>query len=269
MKKKPVIGIALGGGGALGLAHIGVLQVLVENNIPIDIVTGTSMGALVGGIFASGIDPYEMEKSALKVKTISLIDINFNLTGVFGGSSADRKIKSILQGDKKIEDLPTEFACVAVDLVEGKEVVLNKGSLVKALRASYSVPGIFTPLEQNNQILVDGGVLNNLPDDVAKKMGADIVIGVDVIGDYNMYTKPKTIVHALAFSFFVQQFALQNAKKKFRQVTIQPKLSDYRQHIFNKKSTEGCILEGRIACLKQIPKIKKLIEEFNKKNKSK
>ena len=183
MKKKLKIGLALGSGAARGLAHIGVLKVLEENKIPIDLIAGTSIGALVGGAYAVGMSVDEMERIAMEVdwkRLGRLMDFVIPRAGFINGKKVKTFIKTLVK-NKKIEELKIPFAAVATDIYTGEEVVIQQGLIVEAIRASASIPGIFTPVRNGGKILVDGGLVNPIPISVVKKMGADIIIAVNVI----------------------------------------------------------------------------------------
>lgn len=259
--KKPVIGVALGGGGALGMAHIGVLKALEENGIKPDIIVGTSIGAIVGGAYACGFTASELEEKSLKVKTTNLLDVNFNPQGVLSGKSAERTITAIIDGDKQIENLPIKFASVSVDINECQEYVFESGSLVKAMRCSMSVPGVFIPVKMDDKLMVDGGVLNNVPADVARRLGADVVIAVNLVSDFKPYKTPSTIIHSVAFSFFIMQKELTKFQLKDYDVLIAPKLKDFRQYTFNEKNTKALIEAGYLEAKKHIRKIKNKINK--------
>jgi NTE family protein len=207
---RPRIGVALEGGGALGLAHIGVLEWFEEHHIPVDYVAGTSMGGLVGGFYATGMSPAEMKKLIEGVDWKEVIsdatpfeDLSYRrkedqraypnafILGLRDGLSIPSGLNSGHQigllidritlpyfNLESFEALPTPFRCVATDLVSGKEVVFEQGSLAEALRSTMSIPGAFKPVFEKDRVLVDGGLVNNLPTDVVKQMGADIVIAV-------------------------------------------------------------------------------------------
>ena len=177
------VGYALGGGAARGLAHIGVLKVLEEHRIFPDMIAGTSMGALVGALYAGGIAVTDIEKFAvgLDMRRMALLaDVSLPLSGLVGGRRVVSLLKSIL-GDLTFSQLKYEFACVATDISTGEEVVLREGSLVEAVRASISLPGIFTPVRIKGRYLVDGGLVSEVPVSVCREMGAEYVIGVNVI----------------------------------------------------------------------------------------
>lgn len=204
------IGVALEGGGALGLAHIGVLQWLEENHVPIDYIAGTSMGGLVGGFFATGMSPEELKKLIAGVNWDEILrdripyqDLSYQRkqdqraypnslvlglrkglylpAGLNGGHQIglliDRETLPYF-GLTSFDALPVPFRCVATDLVSGKEFVFKDGSLAEALRATMSIPGAFTPVNDGQRVYVDGGLVDNLPTSVVRQMGADIVIAV-------------------------------------------------------------------------------------------
>ncbi len=188
MTRTPTIGLALGGGGARGLAHIGVLRVLEEEGIPIDLLAGTSMGGLLGCLYAAGLSAAEMQEEALRVcntrSLVRLTDPSLLHGGLFAGTRVEAYLESLL-GERGFGDLRRRMAVVAVDLVTGAEVVLSEGLVVPAIRSTIAVPGFFAPVEMDGRVLVDGGVLNNVPADVARSMGAEVLIAVDVHGDYS------------------------------------------------------------------------------------
>jgi len=210
---RPKVGLVLAGGGARGAAHIGVLKYLEAHDIPVDIVTGTSMGAIIGGLYATGLSAAEIELLMLEMdwEQALLDDVprqkrsiqrrvredQFSIAGTPGYVAGELKIPSgAIQGQNvilalqrlthrvaHIEDfdaLPRQFKAVATDIVSGEMVVLDSGDLALALRASMGIPAIFAPIEIDGRLLVDGGITNNLPVDLAKQMGADIVIAVDI-----------------------------------------------------------------------------------------
>lgn len=206
------VGVVLGGGGAKGVAHIGVLKVLEEAGIPIDYVAGTSMGAIVGGLYAIGYTPGEIDSMVLEQDWTMLLSDRIKRSSLtfpekenaeryilslpFGKEKKDRVIQGMIRGqnlmnlfsnltigyhdsvDFKQFNIP--FACVAVDAVDGKDYVFDKGSLPLAMRASMAIPAVFAPVRLDSMVLIDGGLNDNFPVDVARRMGADIIIGVDL-----------------------------------------------------------------------------------------
>jgi NTE family protein len=170
------IGYALGGGAARGLSHIGVLKVLEEHGIFPDIIAGTSVGAIVGALYAGGYKPGEIEALVLGLdwkQLVSLGDMTLPRSGLLQGKRVISLLKSVL-GDLTFSQLRWELACVATDIIDGKQVVLRDGSLIDAVRASISIPGIFTPVTINGRFLVDGGLINTVPVSVCRDMGSSI-----------------------------------------------------------------------------------------------
>jgi NTE family protein len=178
------IGLALGSGSARGWAHIGVIRALQEEGIHVDYVAGTSIGAIVGAIFSSGeINTVEKWIEHLSWRQIlSFVDVVVPRSGLIDGKKVADLIRKYVRV-QNIEELPIPFAAVATDLLSGEEVVLKQGDIIEAIRASISLPGIFTPVETNGKILVDGGLVNPLPVSVVREMGANFVIAVDLNSD--------------------------------------------------------------------------------------
>ena len=178
------IGLALGSGSARGWAHIGVIRALKEAGIQLDYVAGTSIGALVGAVYASG-DIDSLEEVVLKFdwkRIAHFFDVVFPKSGLIDGNKVADFVRAHVK-EINIEDLPLPFSAVSTNLTTGREVILSKGDIIEAVRASISVPGIFTPVRKNGTILVDGGLVNPVPVSVVRKMGAEFVIAVDLNHD--------------------------------------------------------------------------------------
>ncbi len=190
------IGLALSGGGARGLAHIGVLKVLEREGISADFLAGTSMGGMVAAFYAAGLDATYLEQEALRMgrwrNLLPLVDRSLPGLGLVKGERVRNYLTSQL-GEMTFDQLRIPLALVAVDLLGGEEMVLRSGLVVDAVRATISLPGVFAPLPLDGRLLVDGGVLNNLPADVVREMGADVVIAVDVSADAELlpYEAPE------------------------------------------------------------------------------
>lgn len=188
------LGIALGGGAARGWAHIGVLAALAENGIEPDIVCGTSIGALVGGIYAAGgLRGLEAWVAGLTRRdVVALLDVGVGRGGALGGRKLVELYRRVA-GDIAIEDLTRRFVAVATDIDTGAEVWLQQGPLIDAIRASISLPGVFAPVLADGRWLVDGGLVNPVPVTPCRALGAEIVIAVDLHGDA---ARPEHAVHA-------------------------------------------------------------------------
>lgn len=178
------IGLALGSGSARGWAHIGVIKALSEAGIHVDYVSGTSVGAVVGAVYASGeINSFEEVVHQLDwKKVVSFLDVVFPKSGLIDGNKIADFIR-IHVGETDFEDLSLPFRAVSTDLATGTEVVIQEGDIIEAVRASISIPGIFTPLRKEGKTLVDGGLVNPVPVSVTREMGADLVIAVDLNHD--------------------------------------------------------------------------------------
>ncbi|MCK5693510.1 MAG: patatin-like phospholipase family protein [Bacteroidales bacterium] len=178
---KPLVTLVLSGGGARGIAHIGVIEELERRGYEIASVAGTSMGALVGGVYADGaLDPFRDWMLSLdKRKIFSLVDFTWSRMGVVKGDKFFNKMRDFIP-DTPIEDLKIPYAAVAVDLINNKEVVFRKGSLFDAIRASVSIPSVLTPVKTTDGLLIDGGVMNNIPIDHVKRIPGDLLVVVNV-----------------------------------------------------------------------------------------
>jgi NTE family protein len=195
-KKRPKIGLALGSGGAKGLAQIGIIKVLQKNNIPIDYIAGTSVGSIVGAYYSmhGNIDGLEEAIRKLsKKEMLKLIDFISFKKGLVGGEKGMNFLIDLI-GDKKFSDLKIPLKIIATDMEKGEEVWFDKGRLKDAIRASISIPGVFLPVRINGKFYLDGGLVNPTPVDVVKSMGADIIIAVDhTISNYSKVRNPSMI----------------------------------------------------------------------------
>ncbi|HSH41006.1 MAG TPA: patatin-like phospholipase family protein [Arenicellales bacterium] len=192
MSTKTSVSLVLGSGGARGLAHIGVIEWLEENGYEIKSISGSSMGALVGGIYAAGeLDTYKHWVTALdRSDVVRMLDPSFGWSGLLKGERIINKLRNLI-GDREIESLPISYTAVATDVERGKEVWLSRGSLFDAIRASIAVPLVFTPHEINGRKLLDGGLLNPLPVAPTLRDQNDITIAVNVDGPPSRATGPR------------------------------------------------------------------------------
>src|SRR5437879_2935679 len=190
--RRPVIGLALGGGAARGFAHIGIVRTLVAHGIIPNVVVGTSIGAVVGGAYAAGhLDTLEeWARSLLPRSVLSYLDIRLNGSGLIGGAKLAAELETAL-GKSLIEDLPVKFATVATEVRTGHEIWLTHGPMVDAMRASYALPGIFSPVLVGDRWLVDGALVNPVPVSAARALGAEIVIAANLSSD--VFTHSTTI----------------------------------------------------------------------------
>ncbi len=218
-------GLALGGGAALGACHIGVLKALEEQDIEINCISGTSVGAMIGAFYAFGMEPKKIEEIALNLKWMNISNISLSRMGLLSNEKLGRVIEKHL-GKVNIEDANLELSITATDLSSGEKVVFREGNLATAVMASTCVPGIFIPVETDGQILVDGGLVENVPIDSLKEMGADKLIAVD-INALRLYQKPNDIIEVLVNALDIAIKNLSEAKEEEVDLLIRPELSSY------------------------------------------
>jgi len=262
---KPKVALVLGGGAARGFAHIGVIRALEQEKIPIDLIVGTSVGSLIGAIYAYDMSSIELEWTAFTLEKDNLFD--YGLMSAFTGMGAAKgdKLEEFVKSKvpvANIENLKIPFAAVATDLNRGTRVILDKGSVARAVRASSAIPGVFPPVDHQGKMLVDGGVIDNIPVSVAREKGADIVIAVDIsenVINFNITSVLDVMLQAITI------MGAENAKvkKKDADVLISPKVGDVGMLDFTQK--KRCMLAGIEATQKMMPDIKAKIEEWGRK----
>ena len=286
------VGLVLGGGGAKGAAEVGVLKVLEEADIPIDYIAGTSIGAIVGGLYAIGYDAADIDSLYRNQNWLFLLGdqikresetflskeekekymIHIPLsrtrkvslpTGYVRGQNIVNLFSKLTVGYHHVDDfstLPIPFRCVAVDLVDGKEVVLSSGSLPVAMRASMSIPGVFAPVEWDGMMLVDGGALNNLPVDVAREMGADVVVCVDLSTGWKKKEDLKSASSVIDQLIGIMGQAKYRKNKTQADIYINPQLKGYTPASFQPESIDTMISRGEQAARQQWDKLQALRE---------
>jgi len=220
MQKNIKIGLALGGGGARGLAHLGVLKVLNREGIKIDYICGVSMGSIIGALFALGLDLAAIEKEILKynkkTKIMQIADIDFfSRKSILKGVKPYQFIEKFIYSEAQFTDTIVPFSIVATDLNTGDEAILKEGNILEAVKASSCVPGIFPPVKIGTDYYIDGGVVNPTPVDVVSEMGADLVIAVDLVvkkkedienpNFFNTLMRSYDIIRAQAVKFKMSQ----------------------------------------------------------------
>jgi len=267
--RKRKIGLALGSGAARGLAHIGVLEVLGKEGIPVDMITGSSVGAFIGALYAQGKDTSLIRNLVLDLRwqrLVSVIDLTLPKTGFIGGKKIKDQLEFIFGGDLEFSELKIPFACVATDIMTGEEVVLDKGSVLEGIRASISIPGIFSVVKLEGRYLVDGGLVSPVPVDVLKRMGADFIIAVNVIPDIRGRVrsggkkkvedfKEPSIISVIIQSIYISAHALAEACLEDADVAIQPQVTHIGWSDFHR--APECILQGELAAQGSIPEIKR------------
>lgn len=256
--RRPKIGLALGSGGARGFAHLGVIKVLRDAGIPIDMIAGSSMGAMVGCFYASGVDIDRLYKFSKAFKRKFYLDFTVPKMGFIAGKRVKDLIRIFTHG-KEFHQLEIPTAVVATDLMSGEKVVFKDGSIADAVRASIAIPGIFVPEKLNGRLLIDGGVVDRIPVSVVKEMGADIVIAVDV-----SHVKTNVEIHSIydviMQSLDIMQMELVENREYASDIMIKPRVEMYSSRAFT--NIEEIISIGEEEAKKNILKIEKVIEQW-------
>lgn len=261
---KVKIGLALGGGGARGFCHVGVLKILEKHNIKPYAIAGTSMGAVVGGIYASGADINEVAKFADELSMIKIADLNFFSMyrhSLLKGDKVKKIISNMIRV-KRVEDCPIKFTSVSFDLNSGKEIQFKNGDLSDAIYASMAVPALFRPLEKDGMRLVDGGVADNLPHKLLKKMGCNLIICVDATGEYDGHKYKKNAVSMVVNILNIVMRQQQKLLEDKNNIIITPRLDGILNFSFNKENAAKAMKAGEVETKKYITKIKKRIKQI-------
>lgn len=257
----PTIGLALSGGAARGNAHVGVLRALLENKIPVDYVAGTSAGSLVGGALASGMQIDQIEDLGRKMRWRDIGRMTMSRLGVQSNERLEQYVRACLP-ITKFEDLPIPFAAVATELKTGKAVILrDRGDVPFAIRASCTIPGWYVPvIDEEGRQLVDGGLVAVVPATVARSLGADIVIAVDVNAEGATFIGPaSSVIGVLLQSMLVVQKTASHYQLQSSDVVIRPKVGHIRWDEMGR--AEELIAAGYEAGLESVPRILALIDE--------
>ncbi|MBQ0063789.1 MAG: patatin-like phospholipase family protein [Prevotella sp.] len=314
---RPKIGLVLGGGGAKGAAEVGVLKYIEKAGIPIDYIAGTSIGSIVGGLYSTGFRSADLDTLFHSQQWLNLLSdrhdslsshiysVRDSVAYVFGfpikhlkkkakGSEKHSHKVGLMRGDSiqnllaklsgredsmSFDALPIPFRCVAVDIRQMKEVVFSNGKLPFAMRASMSIPGVFQPLERDSMLLVDGGMLNNLPVDVVRAMGADIVIAIDLTqnkrNEHNDIVTPKAMSPEVKSQFKRMLLWLKerpdltkyHANVQAADIYINPNLKGYSAADFKPKKIAEMIEQGEKAGQSAMPQLRKLARDLQKYDK--
>jgi NTE family protein len=252
---KPKVGLALGSGGARGFAHIGVIKVLQQEGIPIDMIAGSSMGAMVAAFYGAGSDIERLYKLSRAFKRKYYLDFTIPKMGFISGKRTKDLIRVFTYG-KKFEELDIPVAVVATDIKTGEKVIFQEGPIAPAVRASISIPGIFIPERIGNRLLVDGGVVDRVPVSVVKDMGADIIIGVDV-AHVKQDMEINSIYDVIMQSLDILQMELVKSREFASDVMIRPRVEKYSSKSFT--NVQEIISIGEEAARGKIDQIKQSI----------
>lgn len=307
-RQRPKVALVLCGGGAKGAAHVGALRVLEQANVPIDMIVGTSIGGLVGGMYAMGYNAKQLDsiflaadwRYLLSDNSYSRTDESFatkmgddrylvkipfhsfltNMSPEKDGSPISRLPSGFISGQNVLNylnglsvgyqepmnfsRLPIPFACVAADLSTGEPLVLNEGVLPVAMRATMAIPGVFSPVELDGKVLVDGGIVNNFPVDVARKMGADVVIGIDIQNDSPGVENLRSIPQVIAQISSLMGHAAYKENIKDVDILIKPDVSNYSTYSFNRPAIQQLIINGHTAAMAKFHQLDSLAKSLGK-----
>lgn len=262
--RAPKVAVVLGGGAARGFAHVGVLRVLEEQKIPIHMIVGTSVGSIMGALYADCRSSLELERLAYTIEKEDIFDfslLEINKKGIVRGDGLVHILEENLS-TKMIENFSIPFYAVAVDLHTGERVVFDKGPVVQAVRASSSIPGVFVPVVlSDGRTLVDGGVAGNLAADVAWNKGADIIIAVDISEDVTG-TQTDDLLSTTLQSITIMSREIDRHKKNYADVIIRPRVGGISMLDFTQKKV--CIAAGAAAIRGKLPSIRRLLAEWDK-----
>ena len=255
------VAIVLGSGAAKGFAHIGVLKVLEGQNIPVSMIVGTSAGSFVGALYASGYDAYALQTMALGIERDDVAEIGIPDVGFVKGERLEAFVNKAVK-NVPIEKLKIPFYAVATNLHKGQETVFGRGNTGQAVRASCSVPGVFRPVRIGDALYVDGGVVSPVAVDAAHRMGADVVIAVDISGGGKDNPDPTSTIDAILTSINIMYARLSERQLEKADVVIRPKVGHIASGDFTKR--HEAILEGEKAASAALSKIREILEPFRK-----
>ncbi|NTV41499.1 MAG: patatin-like phospholipase family protein [Candidatus Moranbacteria bacterium] len=246
------IGLALSGGSALGIAHIGVIKAFEQNKIKVDCISGTSAGAVVAACFAFGVSLEQMIEISKKLSWLKISNFGYSTLGLNSNAPVGKIIKDYI-GDKKIENAKIPLAIVATDIDTGKKVIFRKGSVAEAVMASACIPVFFTPVKIGKKRLVDGMLVENLPLSPLKEMGAELEVGVD-LGAWMAHKKANNVLDVINNSYGIMVRQQSSLIKNGSEIIITPHLEKFT--LFDFKNSEKLIRLGFNATLLAIPQIK-------------
>lgn len=258
LPKPAKIALVLGAGSSKGFAHVGVIKILEANKIPIHMIVGTSVGSVVGAFYAYGIGAFDLQKLSFQVEQKDIVDITFPENGFIKGEKLEEFVNKTIKYTP-MEKLKIPFYAIATEIQNGEETVLGRGNTGQAVRASCSIPGVFKPVKIGNKVFVDGGVLSPVPVDAARRLGADIVIAVD-ISSSSERMPPANTIETLLQSIHIMYSKLASIQVSKADIVIRPRVSHIGSSDFSKR--HEAILEGEKAALDALPKIMEILNRL-------
>jgi len=257
------VALVLGAGAAKGFAHIGVIKVLEMNKVPIHMIVGTSVGSVVGSLYASGYDAFRLQQLSFKIAKKDIVDLVLPDNGFIKGDKLEEFINKTLN-NTPMEKLKIPFYAVATDIQSGQEVVFGKGNTGQAVRASCSIPGIFRPVTIGDRMYVDGGIVSSVAVDAARRLGADIVIAVDISGGGDR-TQPTSTMETILQTYSIMYARLAAIQVTKADVVIRPKVGFISSGDFSKRNE--AVLEGEKAALESLPYLMPIINKLKAEGK--
>jgi NTE family protein len=251
LRKNKKIGLALGGGAVLGAAHVGVLRVLEEFNISVSYLAGTSIGAFVSALYAFNKNWKEIEKIAMHLNWLDVSRLSLSQYGLLSNKKLGELVTEII-GDVDFDQANIPVAMIATDISNGKKIVLKEGNVATSVMASTCIPGVFVPVEIKDKLLVDGAIVENVPITPVREMGADFIIGVDLIANHS-HKKPKNIVEVLINSFDFIIMTASKLQSEEADILIKPDLSSF--NIVETDQTADLIEKGYLEAKSILKKI--------------
>jgi NTE family protein len=256
--KPAKIAVVLGAGASKGFAHIGVLKIFESNRVPIHMIVGTSVGSFVGSLYTYGYNAFQLQRMALSLEKADIIDLTIPDNGFIKGEKIEEFVNRMVK-NTPIEKMRIPFHAVTTDIQSGQEVVFGRGNTGTAVRASCSIPGIFRPTKIGDRTYVDGGVVSPVAVDAAKRLGADIVIAVDISSTIES-TAPVGTIDTILQSISIMYAKLSALQLSRADVVIRPKVDRIAQNDFTKR--HEAVMEGEKAALEAIPVILQIVSRL-------
>lgn len=256
--KPAKIALVLGAGASKGFAHIGVLKILETNKIPIHTIIGTSVGSVVGSFYAYGLNAFELQRLSFSIEQKDIVDLTIPDNGFIKGEKLEEFVNRTLK-HTPIEKLKIPFYAVATEIQNGREVLFGRGNTGQAVRASCSIPGVFRPVKIGDKVYVDGGVVSPVAVEAAKRLGADMVIAVDISASGER-TPPVNTIETLLQSIDIMYSKLAAIQLSQADIVIRPKVGHIGSADFLKR--HEAILEGEKAAAEALPKIMGIITQL-------
>ncbi len=256
--KPAKIALVLGAGASKGFAHVGVLKILETNKIPIHLIVGTSVGSVVGSFYAYGLNAFELQRLSFSVEQKEIVDLTLPDNGFIKGEKLEEFVNKVVK-NTPMEKLKLPFYAVATEIQNGQETVFGRGNTGQAVRASCSIPGVFRPVKIGDKFYVDGGVVSPVAVEAAKRLGADLVIAVDISAGSER-TPPGNTIETLLQSINIMYSKLAAIQLSQAEIVIRPKVGHIGSADFSKR--HEAVLEGEKAAAEVLPRMKELLNQL-------